>query len=139
MQKVQKRVIGGVHYEITQLKTSAGFKMFRQVGTVVGPGFGGLASSGGSLLEMDIASEGFIKAVGLLLENYDSPVVDEIVRKMAEVTRVDPNGGDQFVPLPGVYEVHFQGKMKALHQWLLFGLQVQFADFLESPAADATE
>lgn len=141
--KTEDREIAGSVYRVSQLKATKALGLLTELAKMLGPTLGILADAAGNEKgKLDLASIGNIKvggdvfgrAVGALVERIDSARVQTLIKELAAVTEVAPEGSDKFLPLPGVFELHFAGRMGGLFKWLKFALEVQFSDFLSSLA-----
>lgn len=99
--------IEGCSYEITQLGAIKGSAVFVRVLKMLGPA---LATGN----------------VGSLLGALDEADVKYLVDAFAPLTNVPGQG-----QLDKIFDLHFAGRYKALVQWLLACLQVNYGEFLQ--------
>lgn len=132
MLEQKSRIIGGANYRVGQIPATKCYKLAIAVGKIVGPALGHLLDAQGieGFGDVELKSDTFSDAVSALLSRADENEVERIISQLAEVTMVDPAGGEAFQPLKGIFELHFAGKLKAMSLWLKFALETQFADFL---------
>lgn len=123
-------VIEGDTYEVYMLDPHTAMDLLVDLAKIAGPaitGLVGMATDKGlsSVLEADTSDPGVMEAVGGFFGKLDSALLRRLTDTMAKVTHV--NGK----PLPGIYAMHFRGRMGLLFRWLAFALKAQYADFLE--------
>ena len=81
---------------------------------------------------------GVAGGAGGLLQNKDlGPVLLQLARVFAPYTQVVE--GDKSYTLKDVFDLHFQGRMGALAQWLEVALELNLADFLDVISAKFRE
>lgn len=160
----QSAELHGHCYTVTTLGTSRGVELVRRLGKVIGPAIGtvldgtdasvslvGMFGAGGEdvvALGQAVAKSGdglFRSAVDALVAGATKTDTDFIISECAKTTRVQLECEGKLIHLPQIYEVHFQGELGKLGEWLLFALKVQlglFSDGSESEAisqADPTD
>jgi len=78
----------------------------------------------------DVLGENLEKAILSLLDRLSKEKQREIIGILSKVTSVQKEAA--WPTLESVFTVHFQGRIKAMYQWMAFALQVQFKDFFSS-------
>lgn len=64
--------------------------------------------------------------LALFFKEFTKEKQREIMTQLSEVTTVKI--GEATPYLSSVFNVHFKGRLKAMYEWLVFALKVQFAD-----------
>lgn len=95
---------------------------------------GGAASSFWDLIEQVSDREQMAEAFHALARSLDKEQVRALMRRMAELTRVQM--GERQPTLSDVFDAHFQGRIMSMYRWLAYALEVNFGDFFGSLASD---
>jgi hypothetical protein len=118
----QQKELDGIEFEISQLPSTAAKRLFERLVRAVGP----------SLAQSDDAG----KALATLFERLSQKDSEEIEHILLEKALVKVD--DKWVPLKGVYELIFAGKITTIYKLLGFALEVNFGDFLKAVAGSGS-
>ena len=136
--EAQSKTVKEWTYTVHQLPPKKALDLLMDLAKMVGPAFGMIVSDVGNLkgvLDKDISDikTAFLgEAVKALFGGLDKATVMRSIETLAEVTSVTVEGGQGGQGggnLKAIFDVHFQGNLGALMQWLPFALQVQYDDF----------
>lgn len=122
MIETKSKKIGDVTYRVRQLKATSGRKILVRLLKVFGPALDAVDTKGG----INIGA-----LLGGALQGLDEETVDSLCDTFAQQTEFELANGN-FVGLgeAGQFDLHFAGKYVEMTQWLVFCVQVNFADFL---------
>lgn len=126
--------IDGDRYEMTLLGATQGYRLFHRLFQMFGPSLGKLldaASSAGNIQDVDLASEGVVDLFRALTTDVREQDLDYLIESLKKQTHVSPGDTEKTVPMTGVFELHFSGKMGAMFRWLAWGLKVQYQSFFD--------
>jgi len=124
MRQTKECVVDGVRYQIEQLTTTAGLRIYNQLAHVLGDAINRELNAGGEPAE---------RVVRMLLTSL-SVIPEELQLSLGATFAkschvfVEPDG---LMPLDPIYDQHFAGRFLHWTMWLLECLKVNFADFLE--------
>lgn len=122
--EIKSKQIGDCTYRVRQLPAVQGRKVLVRLMKMFGPALGSMESNGnaeGNVLQM----------LSTALENLDEDMFDSLCDTFAKYTEFElPNGNYIGLGEQGMFDQHFTGKMGQMTQWLVFCVQVNFADFL---------
>lgn len=133
--ETESTTIDGDRYEMTQLGATAGYRLFHRLFTMLGPTFGKVTdalASDGSIQDVNLSSDAAVAAIEALTHHVTERDLDHVINVLKGETHVGVGGSEKTVPLAGVFEVHFAGRIGTLFRWLAWGLKVQFASFLDA-------
>lgn len=121
----KSKIINGRNYEVTQLTMKKWLELKVVVIKMCGPSLGELLHSwtGTEDLNIDTRSVGY--AIFSLSEKINSPDYEKILSILYNVSKVDN------IELHGIAETWFPTHMKDFPEYLVFALEVQFADFFD--------
>ncbi len=142
--------IGEHTYTVTMLPATRGWKLSRRVGKIILPALGVLMDE--TDLKMDELTDDedvmakiagavdeksfWAAAIKTLLNGLGESECEYIIKELAASTRV--YAGGESLPLGNAFELHFQGEMKELGQWMMFALKVQLGFFTKGSETAAT-
>lgn len=138
MKDALSQQVGDHTYRVSHLKTSKAQQMLVELLKLLGPALAALAGSSSveaidpkKLAESKLNPEFLGRAIQELAGRVDNAKVSWIVEQLRDATEVqlEADGGDKWVKLAPIYELHFPGRMREWVGWLQFALRVQFADF----------
>ncbi|MCG8433491.1 MAG: hypothetical protein MJA83_05625 [Gammaproteobacteria bacterium] len=142
------KVLHGHRYTVKMFATSTCTEVFRRIVGIAGPALGVVLdqtdatvtvkslfsgegmSALGDAIDQGGGTEGvFRAAIDALIKGLDQENTRYVIVQLAQSTlvQVDCSGGD--VPLPEIYELHFQGQIGQWAEWLTFALRAQFGLF----------
>lgn len=129
----QQTVIDGHRYEMTMFPATESYRLFHRLLKIIGPAFGKIvdAMGDGDIQDVDLSNETTIEAIIALTTHIKESDLDHVIDKLRNCTHVGVDGSDKTVPLKGIFEMHFAGALASMFRWLLWGLQVQYANFIE--------
>jgi len=119
----RSKTIGSSTYTVRLLAPDVAHDLFLEIMKSVGPALAG------GVVDGDLANQDVSKVLKDILDRLDLETVKRARQLIKEVTEVSVNG--KMLPLGTIYEIHFRGKLMELSQWLLFGLETQYSDFLD--------
>ena len=121
MIETQSKKIGPRIYRVRQLKATQGRKVLVRL----------LKSFGPALDSLDKGKQNVGALLGRVLSELDEETVDYLCDTFAANTEFDLENGN-FIGLgeSGQFDLHFAGRYADMTQWLIFCVQVNFADFL---------
>lgn len=125
--RVETFEIDGHTYEIAMFPPKKGFKLGMKVARIAGPIVSKLSGAANpqDLMNLNLSDNSFVEAMELLRDKWDEKLEDELIRELATVTSMDG------IPLQGIFDAHFSGRLFAMSKWLVLGLKAQFADFFD--------
>ncbi len=125
----KKRTIDGVEYEVTQLGAKEGRALFVRISKMAGPVLGELAKLNMSrVMDSDISQIG--PALDALTRNVSEEDLDVLCSKFAE--RSAYRDGKDWPELDRHFDEHFAGAYLRMIKWLLFCIEVNYADFFDA-------
>lgn len=134
-QDSQSKEIKGHRYTVRMLDPLVANDLLIDIGEIIGPAIGAFVASEGKdhKTNADMIHEG----IGGLFRRLSKEKMRETLDELAKVTDVRVKG-DKEPTLDSIFTVHFRGRVGAMHEWFVFALGVQFADFFDSiqPAID---
>jgi len=133
--EIQHTIIDGDRYEMTLFGATQGYRLFHRLFKMFGPGFGALmdaASETGSIQDVDLSSDVVVSGIRSLTENVREADLDHVIDSLKKCTHVGAGGIENTIPLGGVFELHFSGRIGTMFKWLGWGLQVQYASFFDA-------
>lgn len=140
MLKSETKDIDGLTFEVTQLSGFKALKMFRKLGSALGPALGELAQGFGEKVDIDAPLEmrRMLPALGAaipkLFSNVSEADLESITRGLLETTLVlNPENGKTSQLLPQ-FDVLMQGKVGTVFKLLAFAIQVNFGSFFSVAA-----
>ena len=83
------------------------------------------------VLEQDLGTEFFSKALGSLFSHLDKATMNRVIVAFRSVTHVDG------APLDKTFDRHFQGEIGSMYKWLAFGMNVQWGKSLTALVSGA--
>lgn len=133
MRSPEQTTIGEHAYRVAPMPAGKGLAMLTLMARVIGPAFQNvetLAAIGG--------------AEGQLIADVCARLEEDQVARLhaafAEHTLVEKSPGKaDFVPLAGVFDLHFAGDYEALFDWLRFAFRVNFGPFVSALKRRAAE
>lgn len=136
MREAQKKTIGEVTFEVTPLGFKQGRKAFVRLSKAVGPALAAAES-----VDHIKAGRGVTGMLEKLLDNVTDDDLDWFAEVMGKATRFSRDG-DRWPYLDGNNrEALFGGNLVLFFKWIVFCLEVNYADFLDllksgQPATD---
>lgn len=127
MREAQTKVIDGLEYTVTPLGAGAGLKMLAELLKMLGPVVENIT------VTKDVETL-LRQAFGIVSEKLDGDAIERMARALSEQTRVRMPDGKQPVLATG-FDAHFAGNYMALGEFLVFALEVNFADFFRQLVA----
>lgn len=133
MLKTERRTIAGQKYDITQLPSEVGMRMFVRLSQILGPALGAAFKT---LKPEDVVSlNGLgIQGIGELVISLSQRVSpDELVSicdTFMEHTQVETDKGG-WIPLKDIKYLAWSGKYGAMFKWLQACIEVNYGNFLE--------
>lgn len=139
-EQIRSPVIDGYQYVVRQLGARTGRKIADELFRALLPALIELAASGDDKKGVKLESiiEGLTaasarNAIEIALKALPPARVDALIDTLAGLTDIYSPGSDEFgdsgAPLSRQFDDHFAGRYKAMYQWLVFALKVNFADF----------
>lgn len=131
-------VIDGDRYEMTLFGATQGYRLFHRLFRILGPSFGKLMDAvvdTGDIRDVDLSSDVVAAGIRALTESVKESDLDYVIDAMKKCTHVGPGGTEKTIPLSGVFEVHFQGRIGTMFKWLGWGLQTQYGSFVSAFAS----
>lgn len=143
----QTKTIGPDTYSVHMLDPLVASDLFLDLVELFGPALGAVGSSilkaenskealkqlmDGTGDSGDLIGENLERALTGMIDRISKAKQREIIDLMTEVTSVKKageNGEENWPKLRSIFPIHFRGRPKAMYQWLLFSVRVQFADF----------
>lgn len=129
--KTDERTIGEHRYRITQVPSKIGRRLLARLFKLFGAGLDdvlGQAVATGKVPK--VATAGLAGVLVGLARTLTEEDVDYFCDTLAEYTQVNV-GGDKWVPLPGIFDVHFAGNYGGMLGWLQAALEVNFGTFID--------
>jgi broad specificity phosphatase PhoE len=132
--------LDGCSYRITKFPARKGFKLFADLGKLIGPALAELSEASGGSTDIEAASAALSgsgalsRAAKALFDGLDNPKAENLINELAGVTMFDPDGGENHRPLKPALDTHFQGRLGGMLKWLKAGLEVQFGDLADALA-----
>lgn len=126
------KVIDGDLYEMTQFGATQGYRLFHRILRILGPSFGHIMDAlvvTKDIRDVDLSSDVVVEGIKALTESFKEADMDLVVDLMKKATHVGVGGSRETVPLSGVFEAHFSGRIGSMFKWLGWGLQVQYGSF----------
>lgn len=77
---------------------------------------------------LDVLGDNLERALVQLINKLDKAKQREIIGLLTSVTSVK-KGENEWPSLDSIFTVHFQGRIKAMYQWLVFAVRTQYGDF----------
>ena len=130
----QSTTIDGDRYEMALFGATQGYRLFHRLFRMFGPSFGRLVDAmkdGGSIQDVDMASDAAVSALKSLVSDVTEADLDHVIDSLKKQTHVGAGGTDKTIPLAGVFETHFQGRLGSMFKWLAWGLRVQYQSFFD--------
>lgn len=112
LRQAQTREIDGFTYEVTPLGAIKGSRVFTRLLKVLGPVLGS-------------------KDISKMFDNFSEDDMDALREAFAPATMVMGQG-----QLDKIFDIHFVGRTMAMIGWLLFSIEVNFADFFAKGKID---
>lgn len=131
----ESKVIDGDLYEMTLFGATQGYRLFHRLFQMFGPSLGQLvdATAGGkNIQDVDLASDAVVRMLKDLVTRVGQDDLDAVIAALKNQTHVGIGGSDQTVPLSGVFELHFSGRIGTMFSWLAWGLKVQYQSFFDA-------
>lgn len=128
-------IIDGDLYEMTLFGATQGYRLFHKLFQMFGPSFGRLMDALGDkqdIQDVNLSSEAAVAALESLTTTVKQADLDLIVDALKKCTHVGVDGTEKTVPLGGVFELHFSGRVWSMFKWLAWGLQVQYGSFADA-------
>lgn len=140
MLESKRTTIGEYQYEMTLLTAPVGrrllVRLFKTLGPAVSAALAGLPEGKDDKIGLgDLSTRAIGDAVGMLAETISEAELDNICEILAKVTEYSPDGGNRWLPMSkgeGVDE-HWAGRYLDMFKWIVFGLEVNYSDFLDAP------
>lgn len=111
MRETREIEIGGLRYQLTTLSVKVALSAATRVAKVVGA-----ALKDADDLKTD---GGVLRAIGGALSQLEPDTLYDVARIVAEGTRVEIEpGSGKFVQVRDVFDVHFQGRLPDLAEWV---------------------
>lgn len=132
----ESTMIGEHKYEMYMLPPMTSHELFIDVCKMIGPSLGPAIdalikkltpdSSLNNLLGQELSGDFFTKALTALFSGLDKKVLRDTIVAFKTVTHADG------IPLEGIFDAHFHGRLDALYAWLLWGMRVQWGKSLSA-------
>lgn len=127
-QDSQSKEIKGHQYVVRMLDPLVANDLLIDIGEIIGPAVGAFVASEGKDDKTNAAM--IHEGIGGLFRRIDKDKMRATLDALAKVT--DVSKGDKVPRLDTIFSVHFRGRLGAMHEWFVFALGVQFADFFDS-------
>jgi hypothetical protein len=130
MRDVQSKDIDGRSYQVTMLDEKTARRVWLRLMQKLGPSVAELAkglTSANVKSVLDLDTSIFAGALARLLREMSEDDLEFFVEKMRSCTKVKPEQANVYVDL---YDGAFQGRLTTMFKWLVFALEVNYADFL---------
>jgi len=130
--------IDGDRYEMTLFGATQGYRLFHRLFKMFGPAFGKVmdaVSETGDIQDVNLSSDAAVAALEALTHHVRDTDLDVMVEALKKVTHVGVAGSDKTVPLAGVFELHFSGRIASMFKWMGWGLKVQYGTFADAFAS----
>lgn len=118
------------------LGATQGYRLFHRLFQIVGPSLGTLvqvASGGKSILDVDMGSKVMSQGIQALTTSLKEKDLDHVIDLLKKQTHAGiEENSEKTVPLSGIFEGHFQGRIATMFKWVGWGLKVQFEDFSDA-------
>lgn len=138
--ETKTKTIMGDKYVVTQFTARKGFRAAAELARIVGPTLATLMDNSEyegkdatSAFGMQLPPGIFSSAVTMLMDRADPDLVEPIIDKLMDQTKVQVNCEGNAMELSNIMESHFAGKgLAKMLKWMEFSLEVQFKDFIGS-------
>lgn len=133
----KSQTIDGDLYEMTLFGATQGYRLFHRLFRMFGPSFGRLVDAmadKSGIQDVDLSGEAAVSVLKSLAVDVSEADLDHIIEALKKQTHVGANGTSKTIPLSGVFELHFSGRMGSMFRWLAWGLRVQYASFFDALA-----
>ena len=124
---LEAKVIGDVEYVVRPLPAMKSLIVLARILRMAAPGFANLRSL------RDGATAGLQLLAGALVE-LDEDTLAYVCSELQEVTRVRQGGKE--VPLKPLFDLHFEGRINELFDWLRFAAEVTYGPLAERLRAE---
>jgi len=128
-------IIDGDRYEMTLFGATQGYRLFHRLFRMLGPSLGHLLDAlvqVGDIRSVDLSSDAVANGIRTLTATLHEADLDHVIDSLRKLTHVGVDGSSQTVPLSGVFEAHFQGRIGSMFKWMGWGLQVQYSSFMSA-------
>ncbi len=122
--KTETREIDGIQFRVTQLGFASGRKLLVRLAKTMGPSLATLAGGAKSLKDVDLVS-----LVRTAVEGLEDSDLESYAEILGEVTQWSTGGGKWPALSYANREELFSGRILLFFRWLMFALEVQYADF----------
>lgn len=133
MLESQEKKIGEIMYRVTQLPALPGRKLlvrlYKTLGPTIGAALKGLPDSGSSVSLGSLESSSIGDALTALAHDLTEDDLEYVVTTLTGTTEFSRET-NKWLPLRNELDDHWAGKYLQMFQWIAFGLQVNYADFL---------
>lgn len=127
--------IDGDLYEMTLFGATQGYRLFLRLFKMLGPTLGkvmdAVGEDSGNIQDVNLSSDAAVAAIDALTSHVRESDLDHLIEALKKQTHVGVGGSSKTVPLAGVFEMHFSGRLNSMLRWLIWGLKVQYASFLD--------
>ncbi len=127
MRAPEKTTIGAYTYEVTPLPAGQALKTLARLLRLLAPGLGHVGSLRPAVMTLARITLGGLADALMRLSGDE---LDALCRELAEPTMVHGPGGAAPFKLAAQFDVHFQGEMLALGEWLGFAVAVNYGPLL---------
>ena len=129
-----RTVIDGDLYEMTLFGATQGYRLFHRLFKMFGPSFGQLidAVADTDIQDVNLSSAGVVSALRSLSESVTEADLDVLIDALRKQTHVGVGGIEKTVPLSGVFELHFSGRLGTMFKWLGWSLKIQYGSFADA-------
>ena len=120
--QTESRTIGGVVYKVQPLPAGMSVQMLARVLKMAAPAFGDVAS-------LREAAGAMGRMLSGIVADLDESTLEFVYTELAKVTTYSPSAGKE-LPLSGTFDLHFQGRIVDLFEWLRFAAEVTYGPLL---------
>lgn len=138
----EEKETDGVRYRVRYLTTTKNQRLLADLFKIVAPSFATLVNPSAAKDLKDTAQIGALLsklgpetlrlATTELALRLDNEKVASMLKDLASCTSfsvASESGDEKWLELGPQYDLHFQGRMKAWREWVVFALEVQLGDF----------
>lgn len=132
--ETHRTVIDGDLYEMSLFGATQGYRLFHRLFKMFGPSFGKLidAVADSNLQDVNLSSDAVVTALRSLTDSVSEADLDVLIDALRKQTLVGVGGTEKTVPLAGVFELHFSGRIGTMFKWLGWGVKVQYSSFADA-------
>jgi hypothetical protein len=133
-QKVMSPEIDGYRYAVLPFMATEGRRISLELVRAIGPALAHILGDGpvskATIADLQVSPDAIGHAINSAFNHLSLERIDALIARLAEQTDAYGDGfGDAGAPLDKQFDEHFAARYKAMYQWLMFALRVNFADF----------